>query len=55
MEHDWHPFDVERGYDVRQVHEDRWELRDKDGRTWELNAEEFEQLRSTGENPKDIP
>jgi hypothetical protein len=50
--HDWHSFDVLRGYEVRT----RYDLRrTSDGRIWRLSAEEFEQLRREGPNPQDIP
>lgn len=51
---DWHPFDVERGYDVAQKDEDTWLLRDRESRVWELNAEQFNALRSLELNPLDI-
>lgn len=52
--HDWHSFDVERGYDVKQQDEGTWLLRDREGTEWSLTAEEFNLLRSTGDNPKGI-
>lgn len=53
--HDWHPFDVDKGYEVRRVDEFSWELRDREGHEWTLSLAEFDQLRSTGVNPQDIP
>jgi len=50
---EWHRFDVERGYDVRPT-EDGYEVRDESGKVTALTAEEFEQLRAEGENPKDL-
>jgi len=52
--HDWHPFDVERGYEAAQVDEDTWLLRDRDGNEWSLSAVEFNLLRSPLANPQDI-
>lgn len=54
--HDWRPFDVLRGYDVRWVAKDRFDLRrNSDGRIWCLTRDEFDQLRRPGTNPQDIP
>lgn len=56
--HDWHAFDVERGYEVRQTTPDsegnRWEVRDRDGQVVVLDDDEFEQLREHGPNPKGL-
>lgn len=56
--HDWHLFDEEMGYEVRQTtdkNEDNcWELRDPEGNIVALNDEEFSQLRDDGPNPKGI-
>lgn len=56
--HDWHTFDAERGYEVRQTTPDtegnRWEVRGPDGRVVVLDDEEFEQLREHGPNPKGL-
>ena len=54
-EHDWHLFDDERGYEVRQLDDDTFELRDATGEMWTLDAAEFDQVRSEGANPRDIP
>lgn len=53
--YEWRIFDAVLGYELRQVDEAHWILRDNKGNEWALNAEEFDQLRSTGENPKCIP
>jgi len=54
-DHDWHLFDVERGYEVRRVG-DTYEVRDVDNpdAVTPLTADEFEQLRSEGDNPKGL-
>jgi hypothetical protein len=56
--HDWHVFDVERGYEVRQTTPDsegnRWEVRDRDGNVVVLDDDEFGQLRAHGPNPKGL-
>jgi hypothetical protein len=52
--HDWHLFDVERGYDAKPDGSGRWLLRDRDGSVTELTAEEFEQSRVQGPNPKGL-
>lgn len=56
--HDWHLFDAERGYEVRQTTPDaegnRWEVRDRAGHTVVLDDEEFKQLREHGPNPKGL-
>lgn len=48
--HDWHPFDAERGLEVRQVTNrlrvNRWEVRDPAGRVARLDDAEFDRLRS---------
>jgi hypothetical protein len=51
---DWHFFDIERGYDVRQLDDNTYEIRDADGKITELSAYEFEQLRAEGVNPKGL-
>ena len=51
---DWHPFDVQAGYDVRRVEDDAWEIRDADGKVTTLTDAEFEQLRAEGPNPKGL-
>jgi hypothetical protein len=50
---EWHMFDENKGYEVREV-EGGWELRTDDGTVYELSDEEFKQLRDTGENPKGL-
>lgn len=57
--HDWHVFDVERGYEVRQTTPDaegnRWEVREiGTDRIVVLDDAEFEQLREHGPNPKGL-
>lgn len=56
--HDWHLFDAERGYEVRQTTPDsegnRWEVRDRSGNVVVLDDDEFEQLREHGPNPKGL-
>jgi len=54
-DHDWHLFDVERGYEVRRVG-DTYEVRQVDApdAVTPLTADEFEQLRSEGDNPKGL-
>lgn len=57
-EHDWHLFDVEKGYECRQVTDSEtdnvWEIRDKDGNVTQLSDDEFEQFRAEGDNPKGL-
>jgi len=53
-DHDWHLFDVERGYEVRQLDDGSYEARDADGNVTPLTAAEFEQWRADGENPKGL-
>lgn len=53
--HDWRPFDVIRGYDVRWVTRVYFEVRNAEGRVWHLTRDEFDQLRRPGPNPQDIP
>ena len=52
---DWHSFDIEHGYDARQV-EGGWQIRrdGDDSEITDLTDEEFEQLRTTGDNPKGL-
>ena len=52
---EWHVFDANLGYEVRALPDNRWAIRDRDCKEWELSAEEFEQLRTVGVNPQDIP
>lgn len=56
--HDWHLFDVERGYEVRQTTPDsegnRWEVRDHAGNVVVLDDDEFEALREDGPSPKGL-
>lgn len=56
--HDWHLFDDEKGYEVRQVTDadtpNHWELRQPDGTVVDLDDDEFQQLLSEGPNPKGI-
>lgn len=56
--HDWHLFDVDRGYEVRQTTPDsegnRWEVRDREGHVVVLDDDEFEQLRADGPSPKGL-
>jgi len=56
--HDWHVFDAALGYEVRQTTPDaegnRWEVRDRHGKTVVLDDAEFEQLREHGPNPKGL-
>lgn len=56
--HEWHPFDLEAGLDVRQVtaegEPDRYEVRNAAGEVTELDADEFAQLRDVGPNPKGL-
>lgn len=55
--HSWHPFDVETGYEVRQVDADTYEARhiDQPDRITRLTANQFEQWRRIGDNPGDLP
>lgn len=56
--HDWHPFDIEAGLDVRQItaegEPDRYQVRDANGKITDLTAEEFAQLRAVGPNPRGL-
>lgn len=61
--HDWHPFDIDAGLEVRQAtgpdEANRWEVRhvDAEGNAGEavaLTDDEFEQLRGDGPNPKGL-
>lgn len=54
MAHDWHTLDEERGYDVRQLDDGSYEVRDPEGAVTPLTSEEFEQLRVEGPNPKGL-
>ena len=56
MSHDgWHDFDVERGYEVKSEDGGQvWRIRDRDGVVTVLTAEEFNQLRTSGENPRGL-
>lgn len=51
--HDWHPCDVERGYEVRG-RDDMYQIRDRDANVVDLTADEFDQWRSEGPNPKGL-
>jgi len=53
--HDWHPFDATRGYEVRRVG-DRYEVCQVDtpDAVTSLTVDEFEQLRAAGDNPKGL-
>lgn len=58
--HGWHLFDAVRGYEVRRLDADVWELRwtpegEAEPRTRLLDAAEFEELRSIRPNPQAIP
>lgn len=53
MDHDWHLFDVERGYEVKRVG-DRYLIRKDGDLTVELSEEEFDQLRAEGPNPRGL-
>lgn len=57
-QHDWHVFDAERGYEVRQTtpaaEGNRWEVRSPDGDIMVLDDDEFEQLREHGPNPRGL-
>lgn len=48
--HGWHPFDAERGLEVRQatgrLRRNRWEVRDRSGTVVRLGDAEFDRLRS---------
>lgn len=52
---DWHMFDAEHGYEVREV-ADGYEIRqqNKPDDVTHLTPDEFEQLRSVGPNPKGL-
>jgi hypothetical protein len=56
--HDWHPFDLEAGLDVRQItaegEPDQYQVRDRNGKITDLDADEFAQLRDVGPNPKGL-
>lgn len=56
--HDFHEFDAECGYEVRQTtpagEADRFEVRDRSGRVVVLDDEEFKQLRADGPNPRGL-
>lgn len=56
--HEWRPFDLEAGLDVRQItaegEPDRYEIRDSAGKVTELDADEFAQLRDVSPNPKSL-
>lgn len=62
--HDWHPFDIDNGLEVRQAtgpdEANRWEVRKVDengattGEVTALTDDEFDQLRETGQNPKGL-
>ncbi|MFG3340521.1 hypothetical protein [Glycomyces sp. NPDC048151] len=56
--HDWHEFDAECGYEVRQTtpgsEGNRWEVRDRSDRVVVLDDDEFEQLRADGPNPRGL-
>jgi hypothetical protein len=57
--HDWHLFDAERGYEVRQTTPDsegnRWEVRKVGSKdVVVLDDDEFEAFREDGPNPKGL-
>jgi hypothetical protein len=56
--HEWHLFDVEKGYECRQVTEESeeniWEIRDKEGHVTQLNDGEFEKVRAGDASPKGL-
>jgi hypothetical protein len=56
--HDWHGFDEEKGYELRQVTEEdepnRWELKKPDGEVVELDDDDLQKLLSEGTNPKGL-
>lgn len=56
MSSDWHMFDVEHDYEVRQDPDGSgWQIRVKGSKSiTHLTDEQFDQLRSEGENPKGL-
>lgn len=48
--HDWHPFDIERGLEVRQatmrLRRNRWQVRNAAGTVVDLDDEGFDRLRT---------
>jgi hypothetical protein len=56
MEHDWHAFDVGRGWEVRRLASGEFEARQAgdSSRIWRLTPVEFDQWRSDGPNPQDL-
>lgn len=52
---EWHPLDVEKGYDCRFLENGNCVVRTRDGVETELTPEEFDQFRAEGPNPKELP
>ena len=52
-EGEWHSFDVEHGYYVKQI-EYGWLVRDHEGHVTHLTDGQFDQLRSPGANPRGL-
>lgn len=51
--HRWHEFDVETGMEARRTWRG-WQVRDRHGTKTRLTADQFEQLRQPGANPKGL-
>jgi hypothetical protein len=54
---DWHLFDSETGYEVRQLGDGSYEARPVDApdEVTRLSTEEFEEWRAEGPNPRGLP